>query len=203
MPDLLRRGAKHGQQGRADQRQRGDKAQVQRRVGCIGGGLGHHPAEQIAQHQLGVHLLEDAFGRVRAEVLDIQAVFPLAINGFDGPAAMVEIDEFGGRELGGVQERGEQPTGAESGALIMDQSAGDLLGQAGTLASAGRAGFETHDPIALADPFDPPGPLGGLSGKPQEIMSVALRDSPDRGVGKKNLGRRGADRSFEACGSNE
>jgi hypothetical protein len=43
--------------------------------------------------------------------------------------------------------------------------------------------------------------LGGLSREPQEIVSAALGDPPDRGVGKKSLGRPGADRSFGACGS--
>ena len=43
---------------------------------------------------MGVDLLDHTRRRVGTEILDVQTVLPLAVDGFDLPAAMVEVDEF-------------------------------------------------------------------------------------------------------------
>lgn len=57
-------------------------------------GVRHHPAHEVAEQQMGVDFLEHARGGVRTEVLDVETMFPFAIDGLDLPTAVVQIDEF-------------------------------------------------------------------------------------------------------------
>ena len=84
----------HLYQGVFDVGQGGDIAQIDGVEFRAPNRVGHHPAHQVAEQQMGVDFLGDTGGRVRTEVLDVKAMLPFSIDRLNLPAAMVEIDEF-------------------------------------------------------------------------------------------------------------
>lgn len=182
----------------ADQGQGGQEAEVDGMLFGLCGGFGHLPSKQVAEDELGVDFLEDAPGRAGAKILDVQAVFPFSIDGFHGPPAMVQVHQFVPRAQIAVHERGKQPAGAEPAALIANEPADDLFGQAGAFASRVDGGAESHLPVVLAETLDAFGQLSDLLGDAYEIVGLPLSQAPDRPVGKKSRGQAAVNRRTEA-----
>ena len=146
---------------------------------------------------MGVDFLDQPRLRVRAEVLDVEAMLPFAIDGFNLPAAMVEIDEFGmGMSLWIVEGR-QQPTGTESRPLVTKQPCGDDVGQVGVFAAGGRCGMEFNHPFVVTQRTPTLGITGLLIGDPKEEMRAAQGHTPDGRVGKKSRGPSGPSRCAE------
>lgn len=201
MVSVSRSGLNHRRHQVSDQGQRGEKAEIQRRTLGSLSGFGHDPADQVAEDQLGVDFLEDSGWRVGSQVLDVQAVFPFSIDGFECPAAMVKVDQFlSGVELG-IGQGGEQPTGAEPGHLIGNESADQFRRQAGAFASTVGRGMEPDHPVVASQALESLGESCGLVRDPHEEVSTPLRDSPEGRVGKKSRGRAGGDRWGAGIGS--
>ncbi len=178
----------HLQQGVLDIRQGGEIAQFDGVEFRVLDSIAHNPAYQVAQEQMGVDFLDDAGGRVRTEVLDVETVLPFAIDGLDLPTAVVELDEFAVGVSLRFEERGEQPTGAEARPLVVKQTCGKNPGQVGILASGSGGGVEFNDPFILPEVAQPLGVTGLLIGEPEEEMRSAQGDTPDGCVGKKSPG---------------
>ena len=71
-------------------------------------------------------LLADAPRRMGPKILNIQAVLPLAVNGFDRPPSMVQVDEFPACVASGIHQGGHEPAVAKTGAPIPDQAYGEF-----------------------------------------------------------------------------
>jgi hypothetical protein len=198
---VSRSGLDHRRHQVSDQGQRGEKTEIQRRALGSLGCFGHDPADEVAEHQLGVDFLEDSDGGMGSQVLDIEAVFPFSIDGFERPAAMVKVDQL----LSGVEpsvcQGSEQPTGSEPGHLIGDESADQFRRQAGAFASTVGRGMEPDHPVVASHALEPLGKSCGLVRDPHQEVGSPLRDSPESRVGKKSRGRAGEDRWGAGIGS--
>lgn len=100
----------------------GDETEVNGLPTGTAGGLGHDPTDQIVEEQLCIDLFEDSGRRMRTEILNIERVFPFAVDGFDLPTTVIKVHEFPSGVGLCVDQRGEQPTGSESWDLIANQS---------------------------------------------------------------------------------
>ena len=158
-------------------------------------------ALQVAQDQMSVDLLDNTGGRVRTEVLDVETMFPFTIDGFDLPTAVVEMDEFTVEMNLRIEQRGEQPTGAEARPLVAKQACGKNPGQVGILASGSGGGVEFNDPFILTEAPRPLGVASLLIGEPEEEMRPRERSTPYGCVGKKSRGPSGPSRWGEDGGS--
>ena len=156
-----------------DQCQRGDEAEIERCERLIFGGLGHDPANHVAEQELGVDFLEDASRRMGSQVLDIQAVLPFAIDGFDGPASMIEINQFVPVESIGIHQAGQQPAWTKALFLIADQAARELIRQSLAFMSTAGGRMEADDPILGSKALHSLGKSGCLMGNPHEEVSPA------------------------------
>ena len=192
-------GAAHDEQGILDVRQGRRKAEVDGGFARSLGGVGHYPTDEVAQEKVSVDFLENANRGVRAKVLDVQSVLPLAIDGLDSPAAVVQINQF----LAGVgvriHQRGDQPTGAKAGGLIANQAGSDLRRQPRVLASGGRGGVKRDQPLLRTEFRHPFGKADRLVRDAHQEVGVTQADQHHRGVGKKSLGRGGEGRRAAAC----
>src|SRR3990172_4088535 len=139
----------------------------------------------VGEEQLRMDLLEDAGGRFRSQVLDIQAMFPFSPDGLDGPATMIEFDQFGPGSHLPAPERGQQPTGAKSAYLISNQSGRELRGQPGPSTPAVGGRTESDHPFMGAEALDPFCQTGDLVGDPHEEMGLAGPDVPEGDVGEQ------------------
>lgn len=160
--ELFRRGDAHEEQRVFDVRQRRREAEIKGRVVGSFSGLSHQPTNQVAEHELGMDFLEDAGRRVGTEVLNVQSMLPFAVDGFDRPTSVVEVDEFVACVAVGVGQRGEQPSWAEAGDLIADQTGGEFARQTRRLPSRVRRGMERDKPLVWAACVDPLGKFGRL-----------------------------------------
>lgn len=178
----------HLQQGVLDVGQGGEIAQIDGVAIRALHRVGHHPAHEVAEQQMGVYLLDHAGGGMGTEVLDIETVLPFAINRLDLPTTVVEIDEFTVGVSLRIEERGEQPTWSEARPLVVKQTCGKNPGQVGILASGSGGGVEFNDPFIIPEAPQPCGVTGLLVGEPEKEMRSTQGDTPDGCVGKKSHG---------------
>jgi len=184
-----------------DQRQCSQEAQVERRERVVFAGFGHDPAYQVAQQELGVYFLEYTDRRMGSQILDIEAVLPFTIDGFDGPASMIEVYQFVAAESVGIHQAGQQPAWTKASSLIVDQAVSELIGQPLAFASATGGRTEADDPFLWSQVFRSLGKSGRLIGDSHEEVSPAERDSPDGGIGKKSPGPATKGLSWPGVGS--
>lgn len=146
---------------------------------------------------MGVNFFVDTSGCVRTKILDVEAMLPFAIDGFDLPATMVEIGEFGMGIRLRIVERRQQPTGAESRPLVAKQPCGDDVRQVGIFAAGARCGMEFNHPFVVTQRTPTLGITGLLIGDPEEEMCATQGHTPDGRVGKKSRGPSGPSRCAE------
>lgn len=171
--DSPRVGAQHLEQSVLDVRQGRQIAQVYGMEVDATDCVGHDPADQVAQEQMRVNLLDDTGGRMRTEVLDVQAVLPFSIDGLDLPTAMVEIDEFGVEMNLLIEERSEEPTRAEARPLVTEQACDKNLGQIGVFSACSRRRTEFDDPFVVREGSATLGITRLLIGEPNEKVCSA------------------------------
>lgn len=149
---------------------------------------------------MGVDFFVDTTGRVRAKVLDVEAMLPFAIDGFDLPAAMVEIDEFTEGMRRRIEQRSEQPTGPKPRPLVTKQPGRDDAWQVGVFAAGRRCGMEFDHPLAVTDHTLAFGIASLLIGESSEEMCSTQGDTPDGRIGKKSRGPSGPSRCVAGGG---
>ena len=84
----------HGHQCGFDVGQRGQVAQVDRVKLGTTNGIDHHPTDQIVEDQVCVDFFDGTGWRMRTKILNVEAMLPLAIDGLDLPATMIEVNQF-------------------------------------------------------------------------------------------------------------
>jgi len=125
---------------------------------------------------------------MRTEILDVQAMLPLSIDGLDLPTTMIEIDEFGVEMNLPIEKRSEEPTRAEARPLITQQACDKSLGQIGVFSACGRRRTEFDDPFVIREGSATLGITRLLIGEPNEKVCAAQGDTPDGRIGKKSRG---------------
>ena len=164
-------------------------------------GFGHHPAYEVAQQDVGMDLLEDTGRRVRPKVLDVQPVFPLTVDRFDLPPAMIQVDEVVRAVCRRVQQRSQQPTRTESGPLVADQASHENLRKIRGFPSGSRGRVKLDGPLVVTDAPLSLGVAGLLRGHSHEEVGPTLWNTPDGRVGKKSRSPSGPDRCRESDAS--
>lgn len=110
-------------------------------------GLTHNPADEVAEHQLCEGFFEDSRRGMGTQILNVQGVFPFAVDGLQLPATMVEFDQFFSRANLRIQNRCKEPTRSEPGDLVWNQPCRDWIGQIGTASTHVLAGMKGHQLI--------------------------------------------------------
>ena len=126
-------------------------------------------------------------------------MLPFSIDGLDLPSAMVEIDEFTEGMRRWIDERSEQPTGAEPRPLVTKQPRRNDARQVGVFAVGSRCGMEFDHPLVVTESTPVFGIASLLIGETDEEMRPTQGNTPDGRIGKKSRGPSGPSRYAESA----
>ncbi len=86
------------------------------------GGIDHDPSHQIVEYQVCVDFLEHTGRRLGAEILNVEPVLPLAIDGFDLPATVIEANKLAIWMRLRISQRSKKPAWSKPRSLVTKQT---------------------------------------------------------------------------------